>query len=225
MYVWIVLATFLAILASFNLPVRPDMHQLESQPLAEAELNKMYLKHKYATKYMKKKITRTGATVTKGYGDHLGNDIIAESDMAGFYELPEIFVWDNGYESYFFCFNDINSQSVDCTSSEEDYVLTIGELPDKWVNPQTNFINGEFERVLGKAFAGKKNCGLIVEDDECPKASGSDTGYKLYRYYIKGEDETLEDFCFPAGMDADNILYDYDLNRAIVCVDRIYKSS
>ena len=195
------------------------MHQLERQPLAEAELNKMYVKHKYATKYLKKQITRVGATVTKGYSHISGSYEIDEAYMSSYNELPGIFIWNNGYDSYVFCFSDINTAGVDCSASSHDYVLTLGELPDKWVNQQTGFINGEFERVLSKAFAGKKNCGRIVINGSCS------SGYELYRYYIKEESETLEDFCFPAGMEINGLLSGYDRFRTIVCVDEIYKGS
>ena len=43
MYIWVLLATFIAILYSFNLPTRSDMREIYVEPQAEAIVSKMLL--------------------------------------------------------------------------------------------------------------------------------------------------------------------------------------
>ena len=52
MYIWVVLATFIAILYGFNLSVRSDMRQIYVEPQAEAAVTKIVIQHKAAVKYI-----------------------------------------------------------------------------------------------------------------------------------------------------------------------------
>ena len=52
MYIWVVLATFIAILYGFNLSVRSDMRQIYVEPQAEAAVSKIVIQHKAAVKYI-----------------------------------------------------------------------------------------------------------------------------------------------------------------------------
>ena len=51
MYIWVVLATFIAILYSFNLTTRSDMREIYVEPQAEAIVSKMLLQHRAAENY------------------------------------------------------------------------------------------------------------------------------------------------------------------------------
>lgn len=51
MYIWVLLATFIAILYSFNLPTRSDMREIYVEPQAEAIVSKMLLQHRAAENY------------------------------------------------------------------------------------------------------------------------------------------------------------------------------
>ena len=216
MYVWVVLATFLAILASYTLPVRPDSYQLESQPLAEAELNKLSVKHIAATKYARGKLSVTGSNV---YSKNYSANEVTEQNANLYY--GEGFVWDNGYTSQIFCLDEAGGYLDECSGSMKDYVVTYGQLPDKWVNHKTGYPNGEFKRVIAKAFAKKKDCGLIVDDDGCGGENGS--GYSVYSYYELSDDEEEENSCLPTAMNTlITTLIDGGLiNRTVICITKI----
>ena len=46
MYIWVILATFIAILYSFSLAPREDMRELYVAPRAEATISKLVIQHK-----------------------------------------------------------------------------------------------------------------------------------------------------------------------------------
>ncbi len=207
MYIWVVLATFLAILATFNLPVRHDMHQLESQPLAEAELNKMVVKHKASVKYARTKIKRVHGVNIISYepGE------VAEEKGGGF--TPAGFVWDGDYASWIYCIAPDEQRMDNCNQmiGEKDYVVTIGELPDKWINRISGIPVGEYMRVLAKAMQKTPECGLVAEDDAC------NSGYR-----VKIFDDEEDGLCIPAGIADDALFNGVDLKRAVIYIETVY---
>lgn len=52
MYIWVVLATFLALLYSFNLSIRGDERRLAIEPLAEAEVSRFAIHHRMGQQYI-----------------------------------------------------------------------------------------------------------------------------------------------------------------------------
>lgn len=52
MYMWLVLSTFLAILAGYALPIRSDIAEKKEVPVAAAHIMKMAIKHRIAKKYV-----------------------------------------------------------------------------------------------------------------------------------------------------------------------------
>ena len=52
MYIWVVLATFLAMLASYTLSMRADIRKVAVEPMAEAEIAKLVSKHRAAGRYI-----------------------------------------------------------------------------------------------------------------------------------------------------------------------------
>ena len=71
MYLWVILATFIVALASFNLSVRPDMRQLYVEPQAEAAVTRIMLQHQGAAKYVESlRITEENPSATIGYNEY-----------------------------------------------------------------------------------------------------------------------------------------------------------
>ena len=52
MYVWVLLATFIAMLYAFNLSTREDMRSLYTVPQAESVVAKIVTQHRAARQYM-----------------------------------------------------------------------------------------------------------------------------------------------------------------------------
>lgn len=58
MYIWVLLATFITVLFSFNLSVRPDMKELYVDSQAATVASKLYVQHKAAEEYYKTAIKK-----------------------------------------------------------------------------------------------------------------------------------------------------------------------
>ena len=54
MFVWMILATFIVMLLTFNLSPRTDMQYQQETPLAEAAVTKFLVQHDAAVNYVKK---------------------------------------------------------------------------------------------------------------------------------------------------------------------------
>ena len=54
MYIWMMLAAFIVMLAAFNLSPRSDLHSQQQTPLAEAAITKFLVQHDAAIRYAKK---------------------------------------------------------------------------------------------------------------------------------------------------------------------------
>lgn len=57
MYIWVILATFVVALFSYNLSVRSDSRDLYVTPQAQAVVSKLLIQHEAVTKYTKKQYT------------------------------------------------------------------------------------------------------------------------------------------------------------------------
>ena len=53
MYIWVLLATFLAMLYSYNLSHRADIREIEVEPVAKALISKLIIKQQAAGRYMR----------------------------------------------------------------------------------------------------------------------------------------------------------------------------
>jgi len=58
MYIWMMLATFIVVLAAFNLSPRADLQKQQQTPMAEAAITKFLVQHDAAVKYAKAQLER-----------------------------------------------------------------------------------------------------------------------------------------------------------------------
>ena len=137
MYIWVILATFLAMLASYTLAVRPDMRSVTVEPVAEAVLGPIIVQHKAAKKYVKyrkfpysvdrKKVEYMVGIVDKGKIEE---------------EAPHGFILGDEYVSQIFCMDPTfstayahNASSNPCDVIENRRMLiTYGPIPSRWMS-------------------------------------------------------------------------------------------
>lgn len=160
MYVWVLLATFMAMLYAFNLSTREDMPVLYNVPQAEAAVSKIVVQHRAAQKYVRDhQPPENGNSVVSYYPGQIN---IADLQ----YYLPFGFKRDSEYTSLIYCLNrDSNNLSqavagcaasgVSCCSDPKaiTYLVTFGCIPSKWRNlftgkPDNNLLKA-IERVVG----------------------------------------------------------------------------
>ena len=123
MYIWLVLSTFLAILAGYSLPLRSDTSEKVDVPVATASAMRMVVNHKVALNYLRKqkwpfKCTSTSCaeggecsecdiTHQTAFGPGL-IDFTSEGVNSGIFEPDE------NYKSLVLCYNQDGTSSADC---------------------------------------------------------------------------------------------------------------
>lgn len=134
MYIWVVLATFLAMLASYSLSIRSDMREVTIEPIAEAALGMFISQHEGAYQYVKyKKYPYTAGRKIVNYTP----GVIAENDIIN--EMPKGYNLNGSYTSQIFCMNpamtEAYSNQAACNDKKNQKMLiTYGPVPFKWAN-------------------------------------------------------------------------------------------
>jgi len=183
MYIWIVLATFLAMLASYSLSVRPDMRNLTVVPAAEAELGKMLIQHRAANSYVK--YHKAPHTTSGSYVDFTPG-VISEADLES--ELPFGYMLSGDYVSQIFCTNADESEALEdagggnpCDDMQNRRLLiTYGPIPTRWMNlsagfqrPTSDFMHAMRNMAdVGQVVGYTASADVILEEESNP--SGSD---------------------------------------------------
>lgn len=157
MYIWVILATFLAMLASYTLSVRPDMRAITVEPLAGATLGKMVAQHKAAANYVK--FNKYPYAPDRQHVDYVPG-IIGENDLLA--EMPYGYVLTGNYTSQIFCMNNSMTTAYDYAGGENPcdvrenrrMVVTYGPVPARWLSlnsamerPNADFMNAMWSMV------------------------------------------------------------------------------
>ena len=144
MYIWVILATFLAILASYTLSVRPDMRELSVTRIAEAALGRIIVQHEAAITHIK--YCKYPYSGERNKVDYVPG-IIAEDDLQA--ELPYGYVLDETFTSQVFCMNEDMTVAYDMAGTTNPcddkngrrLVVTYGPIPVRWMQ-----LSGDGER-------------------------------------------------------------------------------
>lgn len=185
MYIWVVLATFLAAIASFTLAPRDDIRKVTVEPLAEAHVAKLINKHKAASKYIYSKMP---------YATNMAEDIpnlINNDNIIAF--AGAFYNDDENYYSQMFCLSEdwktASSNAADCDDIHHDrFIITYGRIPYRWLNqrnedvemPTTDFLNAIYN-IVGKG--GRMGYTVIIDPNSAlefdENKSHSPVGIKL----------------------------------------------
>ena len=156
MYMWLVLSTFLAILAGYSLPMRSDAPEQLNVPAAEAHLTKLLINHRIAQEYIKHKSWPNycedgdiaDCHITKRIGYAGGSDFdksLLEEYITGNY-VTNGFAISDEFNINILCLNDDGSEATDCKNVEGNekkrYLFTYGDLLEKWLS-SSNLHNSE----------------------------------------------------------------------------------
>lgn len=154
MYLWVIIATFIAAISAFTLSVRSDIKSLYVEPQAQNVVTKLYVQHRAVRKYLMDR-QASGPEHTPEYSP----GEIREGDLHGY--LPFGFNMDSGlsrFTSLVYCV-DITSPGMallptDCQSpgggappgidnccaskKARTYLISFGCAPDKWTDIDTH---------------------------------------------------------------------------------------
>lgn len=160
MYIWVILATFLAMLASYTLAPRSDMREVTVEPLAQAELGKFFVQQKAGYDYVR--LHKPPFTGSKKYNNY-SPGVIAESTLRN--HMPFGYVLSGQYTTQIFCLNEDMTAELTggpngpCNEpNSHRLMVTYGPIPERWVNlsvtpeqPNVDFMNA----VRTMAYAGE----------------------------------------------------------------------
>lgn len=169
MYIWVVLATFMALLYSFNLAIRGDERKIQIEPLAEAEVSKFIIRHRMGQNYVR---DRTPKTVNSPYGNdgdkitYDKGELICDNELKDY--RPVGFICDNAYKTEVFCTekDDWSTEIDDCTSDQAiRFLVTYGPIPQRWLNLSSDTPSNDFLNALQNMVGIDTSIGYAVESD------------------------------------------------------------
>lgn len=191
MYIWLVLSTFLAILAGFSLPMRADTTEKVNVPTASAHMMKMVVNHRSTLKHIRKLKWpyycggETGVEYcdkTKRIGFSVG--IVDYADVEGSDSVPEGFALDVNYKSQIFCYNMDGTPAADCNEADEiakmKILITYGDLHEKWLSSKTLETTDEDIKPV------------VSPSDDMISAFRNHFGYDEFVGYVREDDGDIE---------------------------------
>lgn len=186
MYLWMILATFLATLAAYLLPLREDLHKAVDEPVAETVLMKMKIKH-YTVKKMMNSLSEGNAvrfqatTNPDEFKDDNGGNIEIEN-----YKPFDGFNLSSDYHSVIKCFcytpgvdeaegtydliesNACNQNACDEGKQVKRGLLTYGPIPQQWLMKTPNgwSPSADLLAAFRKNFPGGEKVGTIFKNED-----------------------------------------------------------
>lgn len=251
MYIWVVLATFILALYSFNLSHRSDMKAIYAEPQAEAIVGKVAMMHEAAGEYLKEHTPiETGLANVNYFQGELTMDDLE-------YNLPYGFGRDTGVtevKSLVYCLDstkeDLSSLAFGCSAqngsnccaddNSVNFLVTFGCVPHRWKNLRNSRPKIEIHKALTNLFASGAQIGYteFLSDDDYESdrnVYGSDLGirsgnqkiFSIPRFIEKGripkEQYSFSDICGYSDEDDDEEVPDYRCDTCLVYMSRLQK--
>ncbi len=185
MYIWVILATFMVALYSFNLTYRSDLRSVEVEPVARALISKLIIKQQAAGRYIQgntppyAKINNPDGSTMPSDTVTYGPGILTEEELRpseGVTYLPYGYKDDGTVSVEIYCIDKNNpANAKDC--SDEDaarYLVAYMVIPQRWLNVKTglpnNDLNAAMKEMVGyDSSFGYPLCTKYVEDPDTNK--------------------------------------------------------
>lgn len=214
MYLWVVLTTFLAMLAAYVLPIREDTQKMLTVPVAQAKLSQMVVKQNAGKEYMKRNSWPYWGNAENEYArrvNYHSGEIDVEAcpgDSNNPSCLPVGFVNNEDFVTAVYCMNEnltsINSGADDCRKSEavknKRLLITYGAIPERWqtidVDDAGNYTvipSPDMMSALREQFASRIMAGYVESDGG--------------RLYIVNYERTRYEIPTPVANDASVVAY------------------
>ena len=210
MYIWVVLATFLAAIASYYLAPRNDMRELTVVPLAEAEIAKVVTQQKAARSYIgyhKRSAVSSRPTYIIG---ELGE--VEENGNLNEYFPHGHRMYDN-YRTFVYCvsadYSLLYATPKDCfdDNTSVKYLITCGPLPLRWLNLNTEISTddnppppptptADFMKAMRHSVSANSGLGYTVCDgQDCWIFEHDQTQTEIPRVLLASDKGRLQDYC------------------------------
>lgn len=251
MYIWVILATFIVAIYSFNLSHRPDMKELYIMPQAEAIIGKMVSQHKAARKFLQ---DHTPPDNGQSVVSYFPGELTVEDDLEVY--LPYGFKNNRGagdFRTLIYCLDKTNpnlsSEVPSCSSggavsccADPDaigFLVTFGCVPRKWRNARTNSPKPEFYKALRGIATSSTGAGYVEHMTSEEKSSAanvynSDMALRarsnslipipqfIVNGTIAGADVSFSEMCGNRKVDSEGEVHDYACDKCITYITPIY---
>lgn len=215
MYLWVVLATFLAMMAAYVLPIREDTREMQSVSVAQAKLVQMIAKHSAGKEYLRRNAwpywdgTNQFEKKVNYHSGRLDN-------LAGFDQyLPRGFVNHQGFITAIYCMNEdetaLKTGADDCRKIEgvrtRRLLITYGAIPERWkaISKDGNYDkrpSTDLLQAMRDHFGAKVMAGYVMPQGE--------------KTYIVNYENTFFEVPVPVKPVVDACLSDYDSCMAMM---------
>jgi hypothetical protein len=154
MYVWMILAVFMAAIFSFNIAPRDDMHEVSHIPAAEGVAGKMMTLHNAGLKLIQEDASFSGGVV--GYDNGKLTSMELNNYLPTGYCYGTTAGCENDIQSEFetkvVCLDNVNyNTQVSCgDASAANFLITYGDVPKKWLLPHVNEPSIDLIQAMGR---------------------------------------------------------------------------
>lgn len=192
MYIWVVLATFLALLYSFNLSIRGDERRLAIEPLAEAEVSRFAIHHRMGQQYINVHSPKNNSNPYGVDGEKITYDkgvlnyrtTLKDYAPAGFQIKPYDASAKDGYQTEVYCAadDDWGKEATDCTAEGViRFLVTYGPIPERWLNRNSDTPNNDFLNALQNIFEIDNTIGYATEAQDSSR----------YKMQLQGREDNV----------------------------------
>lgn len=249
MYIWVILATLILALYSFNLSYRSDIRKIEIEPLARSIISKILIKQQAAALYIKAhtppyaQIQSPDGTSSPSNSVTFSAGKLSKEDLSasgGGSYFPYGFVDDESVITEIYCLSEDGASALDCNNEDSiTYLVSFYVLPQKWLSirtglPSNDFLNAMKDMVGDNPGFGYPICKKYAEGDSDEKKCEqlviqSHTGaYQIG--YDENEEQTVTDlisfeippYIAQSGEFANTC---NNSNNSNMCITMIYKNN
>lgn len=194
MYLWVVIATFITILYSYNISVRSDLDRVHAETRASVAVAKFRAQHNAVKDYLNSQsMAKTGqnsVTYYPGDGVHIKAGTGTEIEMSQIENyLPVGFSEDAETVTKVYCIEEGDPNSPNCDSGggpsccSNDYtgiyVVSYRQLPSRWINKITTLPNSDVIGAMAKGRGFGKVIGYTDTIDGKLVLSGGHLVYEI----------------------------------------------
>jgi len=182
MYLWLIIATFIAAIFALGVPIRSDMNELYVEPQAENIVTKLYVQHRAARTYLlnhhadgprNRASFAPGELTAAKLEGYLPYGFNANTGLTTFTSL--VYCLDKKSEGYSAlpatCTDDDGNPMPDCTNTcmmdhSITYLITFGCVPLKWRDIKTGKPNAMLLNAMKRTVGFTNGFGYVVDKSE-----------------------------------------------------------
>ena len=180
MYLWVIIATFITILCSFNISVRADMDRVHAETKAGVVVTKFFAQHNAVKDYLNSQATdKIGQSTVPyypgyGYNSTTGGEKGDLKSVVTQY-LPVGYKEDGAVVTKVFCLENGDPEADQCDSGGDGsccsdeytgiYVVSFRPIPSRWINKVTQMPNADVLGFMSKARGYGKSFGYTDKID------------------------------------------------------------